>query len=126
MYFFLFMMKIMFKSCQIKSDLRVLTKNKVDTYRAPIFAPDYSATVHTAEMCTNSNEHSMYIRFLWKRFNYSSFICIFGAPISYYSNIIAFDQNINQPLGGKSSFCHQGSMLKKYLGNLPWYLHFQG
>jgi len=29
------------------------------------FAPDYSATVLAAEMCTNSHEHSMYIRFLW-------------------------------------------------------------
>jgi len=29
----------------IKSRHGVLRKNKVDTYRAPVFAPDYSATV---------------------------------------------------------------------------------
>ncbi len=34
-----------FNSHYINSNLRVLRKNKVDTYVAPIFAPDYSATV---------------------------------------------------------------------------------
>jgi hypothetical protein len=43
----------MFKSHQIKSDHRVLRKNKVDT----LFAPDYSANVLAAKMCTNSSDH---------------------------------------------------------------------
>ena len=54
----------MLKSHTIKSNHRVLRKNKVDTYGAPVFAPDYSTTV-LAAMFTYSNEHSMYIRFLW-------------------------------------------------------------
>jgi hypothetical protein len=40
-------------------------KNEVDNNGAPVFAPDYSATALVAKMCTNSNEHSMYIIFLW-------------------------------------------------------------
>jgi hypothetical protein len=40
-------------------------KNEVDIYGAPVFAPDYSATVLAAKMCTNANEHSMDIRYLW-------------------------------------------------------------
>ncbi len=32
----------------------VLRKNKVDTYKALVFAPDYSATVLAAKICTNS------------------------------------------------------------------------
>jgi hypothetical protein len=39
-------------------------KNKVVTYGAPVFLPDYSAIVLPAKMCTNSHEHSMYTRFL--------------------------------------------------------------
>jgi hypothetical protein len=39
-------------------------ENEVHTYGALVFAPDYSATVLAAKMCTNSNQHSMYIRFL--------------------------------------------------------------
>ncbi len=34
-------------------------KNKVDTYRAPVFSLDNSATTLAAKMC--SDEHSMYI-----------------------------------------------------------------
>ncbi len=56
----------MFKSLQIKSNHRVLRKNKVHTYGAPIFTPDYNTTVLAAKICTNSNKHSMYIRFLWR------------------------------------------------------------
>jgi hypothetical protein len=41
--------KIMFKSHQIKSNHIVLRKNDVDTYRAPVFGPDYSATVLAAK-----------------------------------------------------------------------------
>ncbi len=52
--------KTMFKSYQIKSNHRVLRKNEVDTYGAPVFVPDYSTTVLAANMCANSNEHSMY------------------------------------------------------------------
>ncbi len=40
----------MFKSHQIKSDHRVLRKNKVDTYGAPVFAPEYRATGLAAKM----------------------------------------------------------------------------
>ncbi len=47
----------------LKSNHRVLQKNEVDTYGAPVFAADYSMTVIAAQMCTNPNE-SMYIRFL--------------------------------------------------------------
>jgi hypothetical protein len=50
----------MFKSELIKSNYRFLGKNKVDTYGAA----DYSTTDLAAKICTNSNEHSMYIRFL--------------------------------------------------------------
>jgi len=39
--------------------------NEVDTYGAPAFVLDCSATVLTAKVCTKSNERSMYIRFLW-------------------------------------------------------------
>jgi hypothetical protein len=40
-------------------------KNKVNIYRATIFAPDYSATVLGGKMGTNSDEHSMDMKFLW-------------------------------------------------------------
>jgi hypothetical protein len=46
----------MFKCHQIKLNHRVLRKNEVYTYEAPVFAPDYSATVIAAKMCPNSNE----------------------------------------------------------------------
>ncbi len=54
----------MFKSQQIKSNHRVLRKNEVDTEGAPVFAPDYSAIVLAAEMCTSPSAHSMSIRHL--------------------------------------------------------------
>ncbi len=44
----------MFKSHYIKSDHKVLRKNSVDTYGAPVFATDYSATGLAAKMWTNS------------------------------------------------------------------------
>jgi hypothetical protein len=59
-FFYPFKEKIVFKTHQIKSDHRVLGKNG-----APVFAPDYSATVLAVKMWTNSNEHSLYVRFLW-------------------------------------------------------------
>jgi hypothetical protein len=40
----------MFKSHKIKSDHRVLRKNYVDTFGAPVFAPDYSATGLASKM----------------------------------------------------------------------------
>ena len=40
----LFKKKIMFKSHKIKSEHRVVIKNEVDTYGAPVFASDYSVT----------------------------------------------------------------------------------
>jgi hypothetical protein len=49
----------MFQSHLIKSNHRVLKKNEVDTYGATVFAPDYSATVLAAKMCSNFNEHSL-------------------------------------------------------------------
>jgi hypothetical protein len=54
----------MFKSHLIKSNHRVLRKNEVDTYGAPVFAPDYSTTVLATKICTNSSEHSNHIIFL--------------------------------------------------------------
>jgi hypothetical protein len=45
----------MFKGCAIKSNHRVLGKNKLDTYGSTV----YSTTVLAAKICTNSNEHSM-------------------------------------------------------------------
>ncbi len=51
----------MLNSHLLKSNHRVLRKNTVDTYG---FAPDYSATVYAAKMCTNSYEAFMYISFL--------------------------------------------------------------
>ncbi len=40
-------------------------KNEVNTQGAPVFAPDYSASVLAKKMCTNNaNGHFMYIRFL--------------------------------------------------------------
>jgi hypothetical protein len=55
--FKLFEEKIMFKSHQIKSKHRVLSKKEDDSYGAPVFA---RATVLAAKMCPNSNDHSMY------------------------------------------------------------------
>ncbi len=49
----------------MKSHHRVIRKNKLDTCGTPVFAPDYSATVLAAKMFTNSNDHSMYFRFIW-------------------------------------------------------------
>jgi hypothetical protein len=54
----------MSKSQNIKSNHRVLRKNEVENYGAPVFGPDYSATILEDKMCTNSNEHSTYIKFL--------------------------------------------------------------
>jgi hypothetical protein len=42
----------------------VLFLVELDTYGAPVFAPNYSATILSAKLCTNSNEHFMHIRFL--------------------------------------------------------------
>jgi len=53
--FLLFKDKIMFKILFIKSNHRVLRKNKV---WSTSFAPDYSATVLAAKRCINSHEHS--------------------------------------------------------------------
>jgi hypothetical protein len=63
-FFYFFKVKIMFKSHQIKSNHRVLRKNEVEIYGAPVFATDYSAIVLAAIICTNSNVHCMYTRFL--------------------------------------------------------------
>jgi hypothetical protein len=50
----------MLKSHVIKSNNKVIRKNKVDTYGAP----NYSPTVVADKMCTNAHEHPIYIRFL--------------------------------------------------------------
>jgi hypothetical protein len=55
----------MFKNHQIKSNHRVLRKNKEETHGPTVFAPDYTTTGLATKMCTKSNEHSMYIIFLW-------------------------------------------------------------
>ncbi len=67
----------MFKSLQIKSNYRVPRKNKVGTYGAPVWTPDYSTTVLKAKMCFNSNEHSMYIKFLWRYQIISSLLSLY-------------------------------------------------
>ncbi len=46
-FIFIFRDKIMFKSLYIKSDHRVLMKNKEDTSGAQEFEPDYIATVQS-------------------------------------------------------------------------------
>ncbi len=51
----------MFKSHQIKSGHRVLKKKEVHTNGKLVFEPDYSTTVLAANLCTTSNELSMYI-----------------------------------------------------------------
>jgi hypothetical protein len=51
----------MFKSHKIKLDHKVLRKNKIAAHGVSVFAPDYSASVLAAKMCTNSDEHSMNI-----------------------------------------------------------------
>ena len=56
--------RIMFKSHKMKPNHRVLRINEVDAYGAPVFAPDL-APLFLQPKCTNSNEHSMYIRYLW-------------------------------------------------------------
>ena len=53
----------MLKSYLIKSNHRVLRKNEVDTYEAPVFAPEHSVTILAAKMSSNYNEHSTYFRF---------------------------------------------------------------
>jgi hypothetical protein len=55
----LFKEKIMLISQLIKSNHRVLSKRKVDTHGAPVFATDYSTTVVATEMCTIHYEHSI-------------------------------------------------------------------
>jgi hypothetical protein len=40
----------MFKNHKIKSDHSALWENQVDTYGAPMFAPDYSATDAATKM----------------------------------------------------------------------------
>ncbi len=57
--------KIMFKSHQIKSNHRVLLKNKVNTYKAQVCAPNHSTTALAAKMGANTNQESMYIIFLF-------------------------------------------------------------
>jgi hypothetical protein len=64
-FLFTFKEKFMFKSNLIKSNYRVIRNNELNTYGAPVFACDYSTTDLAAKMCTNSNEHSMNIIFLW-------------------------------------------------------------
>jgi hypothetical protein len=60
--FLLFKRKLCLKDIKKTQSLR---KNEEDTYGAPVFAPDYSATTLEAKMCTKSNEHSKCFRFLW-------------------------------------------------------------
>ncbi len=63
--FLLFKEIILFKSHLIRSTQGGPKKNAEHTFGAPVFAPDYSATILVAKMCANSNEHSMHIRFQW-------------------------------------------------------------
>lgn len=56
--------KIMFKKSVNKIKLESSLQISVDTYGTPIFAPDHSAGVLVAKICTNQHEHSIQIRFL--------------------------------------------------------------
>jgi hypothetical protein len=78
----------MFKNHKIKSNITVLRKNSVDTYGPTVFVPDCSATCLATKICPNSNEHSMYIRFLC--IHYIPYVIVsviqhsFLTPISAY------------------------------------------
>jgi hypothetical protein len=62
-YFFTFLRRKLCLKVTKLNQTKVLMKNEVlDTYGAPVFAPDYSTTVLAIKMCTNSNEHSTYSR----------------------------------------------------------------
>ncbi len=61
----------MLKSHVIKSNNKVIRKNKVDTYGAP----NYSPTVVADKMCTNAHEHPIYIRFLCQKLKNTSEVC---------------------------------------------------
>jgi hypothetical protein len=50
----------MFKSRLIKSNHRIQKKNGVGAYGAPVFAPEYNATVLGTKICTNSIEYKLY------------------------------------------------------------------
>ncbi len=56
----------MFKSHKIKFNQRVPRRNEVDTYGAPIFAPDHGDAISAAKMCTNSIECSILILDLYE------------------------------------------------------------
>jgi hypothetical protein len=52
---------------------KIMFKNQLDKIKGKMkkvpmdhqfFAPDYIVTVLAAKMCTNSNDHSMYIKFV--------------------------------------------------------------
>jgi hypothetical protein len=47
----------MFENQSIKSNHRVLIKHQLDTFVAPVFAPEYIATILVTELCTNQDEH---------------------------------------------------------------------
>jgi hypothetical protein len=55
----------MFLCTKIISNLRVPKKYEVDSYGGRVFATNYSATILATKICTKSNEHSMYVRYLW-------------------------------------------------------------
>jgi len=55
--------EIMFKNHQIKSNHRVLWKNEVETHGLQILHLIIVPLGLAAKMCTNSNEHSMYLDF---------------------------------------------------------------
>ncbi len=54
----------MFESHLVKSNHRVLRKNKVDTYGAPVLCLTIAPLFLPAKMCTDSHEHFMYNRLL--------------------------------------------------------------
>ncbi len=42
-----------------KNKLQSPMQNRADIYGAPVFAPDYSATILVVKMWTNNHEHSI-------------------------------------------------------------------
>jgi hypothetical protein len=90
---FTFQGKSMFKGDSVKTKQRVLRKNKLDTDGAPVFASHNSAKVLAAKMCTNSNEHCIYIRFLCFNQEHSMYIrfLYFNHEHSLYIRFLCFN-----------------------------------
>jgi hypothetical protein len=77
----------MFKCYLIKSYHRVLSKNQVDTYGAPVLRLIIAPLVKQLRSELAPIEHSMYIRFLWV-----DYINMYSFHVRFYSPIYQFDE----------------------------------